>query len=197
MRKALSHIAAIGASAVIAAVLLPAGTASAATSNDCDPVRSTKIVTGGLFGNTTDHLWVDHPTATRTVVCFQFTSLSLGGLTIVADTATGLTPPYLAVGSDPNLCPSPVLTLADPVPVRLAVSVPTNSVCLTVGTRTLTVQFTAGGIAPSPVPVFELWRDGGPDWGWIDVAACPVEYIVAVTTGGPTTCMETNDRILP
>jgi hypothetical protein len=196
MRTALSRLAAVSACAVLA-TLVPAGSASAATSNDCDPVRSKKIVTGGVFGNTTDHLWVDSPTATRTVVCFQFNSLSLGGLTVVADAASGATLPSVGLGDNPGTCSAPVLTLADPIALRLAVEVTTSTVCLTVGASTLTVQFSPGNISPSTLPALELWRDGGPDWGWIDVAACPVEYIVAVTTGGPTTCMETNDRILP
>jgi hypothetical protein len=197
MRKTLSRLAGVMTCAVLAALVPGAGPASAATSADCNPATSTKLLTGGVLGNTTDHLWVDYPTPTRTVVCFRFDSLSLGGFTVIADAASGATPPRVDLDDNPALCPNPVLNLTDPVALRLAVGIATNSVCLTVGTSTLTVQFTQGNISPSTLPVFELWRDGGPDWGWIDVAACPVQYAEAVAFGGSTACMATNARVFP
>jgi hypothetical protein len=197
MRKALSRIAAVATCVVLSTLVVPAGTASAATSDDCNPATSTKLVTGGILGNTTDHLWVDYPTPTRVVVCFQFRSLFAGGLTVVADVASGATPPSVDLGDDPGDCTDPVLNLADPVTLRLNVELATNTVCLTVGSSTLTVRFSQGNISPSTLPVFELWRDGGVNWGWIDAAACPVEYATAVAFGGPTTCMATNDRVFP
>jgi len=197
MRKALCRVASTTAGVVLAALLVPIGAASAATSDDCDAATSTKLLTGGLFGNTTDHLWVDHPSSTRTVICFQFNSLSVGGLTVIADVASGATPPNVVVGDNPNLCPNVVATLSDPVTFRLAVALTTNAVCLTLGSSTLTVEVIPGNIDPGNLPVFEVWRDGGDNWGWIDVAACPLDWALAVAFGVPTSCMSTNDRVFP
>jgi hypothetical protein len=76
----------------------------------------------------------------------------------------------------------------------VVVGAETSSVCLTFDGRTLSVRLSQG--AAGGAPVFEAWRDGGPNWGWVDVAACPAEYALAVAFGGPTTCIETNDRIV-
>jgi hypothetical protein len=197
MRNAVSRVAAAMAGALVATALLPAGSASAATSGDCNPATSTRLLTGGLFGNTTDHLWVDHPTATRTVVCFQFESLFFGGLAVIVDVASGATLPDVNVGDDPGLCGDTIATLADPVALRLAVGLASSSVCLTLGTSTLSLQFVQGNIGPSNLPVFEVWRDGGANWGWIDVAACPSEWAVAVVFDGPGDCMAQNERMFP
>lgn len=197
MHRSLSRLAAVAAAAVLTTMSLPIGSAAAATSNDCNPSTSTKLLTGGLFGNTTDHLWVDYPSSTRTVVCFQFQSLSMGGFTVIFDAASGATLPSVDVDDQPGLCPNTVVTLQDPVPFRLAVGLAASAVCLTVNGSTVSVQFDQGNIGPSNLPVLEIWRDGGPAWGWIDVAACPAEWAIAVAFGGPTTCMSTNDRIFP
>lgn len=199
MRKALSRVAAVAASAVLTTVLMPAVGASAATSDDCDPVRSKKIFTGGVGNNTTDHLWVDVDPATSSVlVCFQLESLAIGGLTIVANYGTGFVPPHVHLYGNNSLCNSQVAGITDPIPVRLEVGVLNNAVCLTVGSSTITVQFHEGNTSPGALPVLEIWRDGSASTSpsLIDVLACPVEWVGSLF-GGPTPCLNSNARLFP
>jgi hypothetical protein len=181
----MRSLAYVTAAALVTAML--PGPASAATTNDCTAETSTRILTSGL--DDADRVWIDRPSETRTLVCVRFQSLSAGGLVVVVDDG-GI--PTVSLGGDPWRCPFLVFALVDPVGIRLAVDVAHPAVCLTVGNTTLTV-----GVDPATgaLPGVEVWRDGGPDWGWIDVAACPAEYALAVAFGGPTTCMESNERV--
>jgi len=196
MRKGLFRAAAVAVAAtVFSTVALPSGVASAATTNDCVKSRSVRLYTQGPEDE--DRLWVDW-VGTRVVVCFVLGSQFSGGLTIVADTASSVTPPDVITGTDPALCAQvvPGGDLNDPVRLRLAVNLTLNAVCLTLGDSTTTIRFVQPN-ASGALPLFEIWRDGGPNWGPIDVAFCPEEYVIAVVFGGPTTCLETNERVFP
>jgi hypothetical protein len=194
MRTGLCRVAAITGAAVLTALLLPAGSASAAVSTDCVKSRSTRLFTSGA--NDEDRLWVDQQSPTRVVVCFRMESMSTGGVTIVADAASTVTLPDVHVGTSSSVCNQVVRHITDPVDVLLAVNLATNAVCISIEGSTTTVQFTQGNISGA-LPVFEVWRDGGTDWGWLDAAACPAQYAIAIAIGGPTTCMETNERLVP
>src|SRR4051794_8635125 len=103
MRTLTRAIAAV-IGVALSTVLLPSSVASAATSSDCDKSRSTRLYTSGA--NDEDRLWVDNQSPTRVVVCFRMGSVFLGGLTIVADTASTGTLPNVVVGDDPTICPN-------------------------------------------------------------------------------------------
>lgn len=193
MRKTLFRSAVVAVAAtVLSTVALPSGVASAATTDDCVKERSVRLYTQGP--GDADRLWVDWD-GTRIVVCFTLGSQFSGGLTIVADTSSSVTRPDVVGGTDPALCPQVVQDIFDPVRLRLAVNLSLNAVCLTVGETTKTVRFVPGSF--NGLPDLEIWRDGGADWGWIDVAFCPQEYAIAVVFGGPTTCLQTNERVFP
>ena len=193
MRRALSRTAAVMTTALLTAFVLPTGVASAATTDDCVRSRSLRLFSAGT--NDEDRLWVDYPSPTRAVVCFRMGSMFTGGLTIVVDTASTITLPNVVVGSDPSLCPEVIRDISDPIDLRLAIGLATTSVCITLEGTTTSLRFIEGNVSGA-LPVMEIWHDGGPAWGWFDVLACPVEYVIAVQFGGPTTCMSTNSRIL-
>ncbi|HWL35975.1 MAG TPA: hypothetical protein VNQ77_07255 [Frankiaceae bacterium] len=199
MRKAILRCAAVAATAVLTTTLLPASTAVAATSDDCRATESTRLFTGGLNEQPDDRVWIDSQSSTRTVVCVRWTwvQVPLGGLTIIADVASGGTLPDVDVDDDASLCPTVLATVADPVPVQISIGLAASAVCVKTGTTTMSIQFLEGNVGPSTLPVLEVWRDGGADWGYFDVAACPVEFALAVAIQEPTDCMETNDRLFP
>lgn len=189
MRTALSRSVAAG---VALATVLPAGVASAATSLDCRPETSVKAFTSGP-----DHVWVDRQSTTRVLVCVAIRSQPVGGLAVVADALAGATLPEVDVTNDPEVCPVVVRSISDPADVEIAVNLVTSAVCLTVEGSTLSIQFVPGDGEPGAPPVVEIWRDGGAEPGWIDIAACPVDFALFALLGVPTTCMSTNERIYP
>jgi hypothetical protein len=196
----------------MAAVLLPAGSASAtASSATCNPLTSTPIVTGGL--SPSNRVWVDgidanDPLGTsRITVCVTLNNnlFYTGGMAIVFDAGSGvITPPAVNVTSSPTPCGT-VRPLWDSVTPNLALMVnPTaRAVCIRTGDPTThadvwtSVQFGAPSVTPGGLPTLEVWKDGGANWGFIDAAACPVEYVLFLTVGGPDTCMTTNKRVYP
>jgi hypothetical protein len=77
------------------------GKASAATSNDCDVATSTRVPSADT--DAPDQVWIDSPSDTKTLVCVRTPSLNIGGLTVIADTGPGATPPSVDVGGDAAL----------------------------------------------------------------------------------------------
>ena len=194
MRGTLTRVAAVAAGAALfATVGLPSGVASAEDSGDCVKERSVRLYTQGP--NDEDRLWVDQQSLTRVVVCLRLDSAFFGGIAIVFDATNIVTLPSVRTGTNPAACPQVVRDIADPVSLRLAVALATNTVCLTLDGKTTTVQFDDGDLTPA-MPL-EIWRDGGENWGLIDIASCPVEYAVLITITGPTGCLEHNERIFP
>ena len=191
MRKTLSRIGVVGATVALTTVMLPAGTASAFSSASCDPLTSKKLLTTPILESEDNRLWVDVQSPARALVCFDFPFLSVGSGVIVVDAASGGTLPSVTTGNDPSDCGFELVSPSDPVSFRIAVDVPTAAVCFTVGGETLTLAFSQGAVG---TPKIEVWRDG--TFSWLDVAACPVEYVLWQVGGGPDTCMTTNTRML-
>lgn len=196
MSKTLFRTAA--AAVAVMSLLLPTG-ASAATSGDCRPETSVKAYTAGS-GAETDRVWVDRQAPTRVVVCIAYRSQPVGGIAIVADVLGGATLPEVDVTNDPTRCAVVVHSMTDPADVAIAVDrvdLAASTVCVTVENSTLAVQFLPGSVEPSAPPVIEVWRDGGTDSGWVDIAACPVDFALAVLLDIQSSCMSTNERIFP
>ena len=192
MRRFFSRAGAVGVAIALSTVVLPATPATAASSADCDADRSVRLLTSPLPGDPRNNrIWVDPQSSTRLVVCFDIIFGALGSGAIIVDTG-GTTLP-IAMGNDPADCNLALVNPTDPVRVRLALNVLTSTVCITVEEVTITLTFgepTIGG-----APSMEIWRDG--TFSWIDVAGCPVEYLLWQLNAGPNTCMLTNARIYP
>jgi hypothetical protein len=193
----------------MAAVLLPAGSASAASSATCGP-SSTQIVTGGMHPS--NKVWIDgvnpaNPLNTSTVVVCVTMNNSLfysGGLAIVFDAGSGvITPPAVAVTYNPTACGSvtPQWNSASPN-LALLVNPATRAVCIRTGDPTThadvwtSVQFFPPTV-PGSLPTLEVWKDGGTNWGFIDAAACPVEYTLYLRGLGGEECMTANSQVFP
>lgn len=185
-----------------AAILLPAGQALAASSADCGP-NSTQVITGGA--DPSNKLWIDSEGSTVTVCLTMNNSLTTtGGLVIVFDAGSGVfTPPWVNVGSSPTPCGSVTPQWDSSAPnLALLVNPTANAVCLRTGDPTThadvwtSVQFVEPSVDPGSLPTLEVWKDGGADWGWVDVLACPVEYSLYLRHLGPEDCMTANSRIV-
>ncbi len=194
MRPILSRVLAVSGGAALTFALLPAGTAAAASSASCPAASSTRLFTGALLGSGDNKLWVYSPTASQTIVCFDFyPTLALGGGAIVVDSGVALAPPTVTVGSDAAKCTTEVVRISDPVPFRLALGTAGNTVCFTVNSSTTTLTF--GGPSVTSVPSVQVWKDA--TYSWLAIAACPVEYAQWTLAGGPFgPCLNSNTRIV-
>jgi hypothetical protein len=184
------------AGALLAGALVSSGVASAETSASCPKTASYEIVSGA---NDSNRLWVYHVDgSSRTTVCLHIGTGAIGGLAIVVDTQSSLVPAIPTVGDDPNTCTFvvPGADLDQPVRFRLAINPSLNAVCITLAGSTTTVQFTVG-VPAVQLPLLEVWRDGGVDWGLIDAAACPDGFVNQAVFHTPSGCMATNTRLFP
>lgn len=184
------------AGALLAAALVSSGVASAETSASCPKAASYEIVSGD---NDSNRLWVYHVDgSSRTTVCLHIGTGAIGGLAIVVDTQSNVVPPLPTIGDDPNTCSFvvPGADLDKPVNFRLAINPSLNTVCITLEGSTVTVQF-AVGVPSVQLPLLEVWRDGGTDWGLIDAATCPDGFINQAVFHVPSECMATNTRLFP
>ena len=200
MHKAIRRAAVT--TCVALTMMMPAHAgATGVTSNDCSAATSTQLYNGGTGNITTDRIWVDQPTTTRTVVCIQLWSEKLGGLTIVADTSSGTAPNAdVNLQGDPATCPDRIGGTGNPVPTEIRTDVGNATVCVTVGPATIVVRFVPGTIGPSNVPSLEIWHDGANsagEVGWFDVLACPDQYALVVAhASNDRTCMTRNSRLV-
>jgi hypothetical protein len=192
----------------MATLLLPAGSANAATSATCG-ANSTQVVTGGLHPS--NKVWIDgfdplNPQIpSRVVVCVTLNTnlFYSGGLAIVFDAGSGvITPPAVAVTYTPTPCGSVTPQWNSTSPnLALLVNPATLAVCIRTGDPTThadvwtSVQFASANVEPGSVPTLEGWTDGGTNWGVFDILGCPVEYVLYLRQLGDDTCMKQNNRI--
>jgi len=196
MRNVLSRVVAIGTGIALTTIMLPAGPASAESSDSC--AGQYRLLTTPILENDDNRLWVDNPSPTRTVVCFDFPFLddigAIGSGAIVADATASAVPPRVIPGDNPALCGEEVVHSLDPaVEFRVAFGFATSTVCFTIETETLSLTFDDGSITGTP-PTIQIWRDG--TFGVLDIAACPREWVAYVQAIGPADCMYANERIL-
>lgn len=190
MRKTLL----LGAVVLGMATILPSGTASAVeTSASCDPVRSEQLLTSPMpiFGGADNRLWVDRPTTTTLLVCFDIPFERVGGGVIVVNATPGGSTPSVTHGHNPAVCNLTVLNPSEPAQIRLSFNVATATVCLTIEGSTLTLSFNQGSPAP---PTVEIWRDGQGDL--IDILSCPVEWTLWQLNVQEPACFNEPGRLL-
>lgn len=191
MRRALSRVAAVVAAAVSATIAMPAGPAAAASSATCPEASSIRLLTGDLVEYPDNKLWLYSPTPTQTIVCFDFSVLSLGGGAIVVN---GVGLPAVTVDDDPAFCHDEIVRLTDPVPLQLSIGTAGWTVCLTVNGSTTSITFGPPGVAAPPS--VEIWRDG--TFSLLDAAACAA-FAPGLFTGNQQPyydCVYANARIL-
>jgi hypothetical protein len=184
------------AGALLAAALVPSGVASAASSSSCPKESSQEIFSGSGDSN---RLWLYHVEGSSSwTVCLAIGTGAIGGIAIVADTQSNVVPDIDVVGDDPARCSFdvPGADLTEPVAFHLAIDPALNAVCITLEGSTTTVQFSVE-TPDVQLPLLEVWRDGGENWGLLDVAACPDDYLRQAVFHEASDCMETNQRLFP
>lgn len=191
MRSIPRHLAGIGA--VLALLLaVPATPANAETSGSCNASTSRRLLTIPILGSGDNRLWVDSPSPTRTLVCFDFPFLGIGSGVVVVDTSSSGTPPAITPGSNPADCGFEIVAPSDPVAFRLAIDVPKSMVCFSLADKTVTLKFSTGSV--SGTPTLEVWHDG--TFSWFDVVSCPVPYALSEVGAGSDDCMTTPGRVI-
>jgi hypothetical protein len=190
MRKTLFNVAVV-AIAGLTSLTSPAH-ATTYSSTSCSATTSTRLVDNSLLGSGQNRVWVEAPTLTRRIVCFDIPFGNTGGGAIVVDAAPGQVPGPILPGDTATSCPFYTIDSANPVVLRLGVNQSTSTVCLVVADKTLTLTFTGqtGGVPQN----IQVWRDGKA--ATLDVAACPVSYTVLLVTGVNDGCISSNARII-
>lgn len=190
MRKILSGAAVLAIGMSLTSLTAPAS-ATTYSSDSCSAATSWKLVTNELLGSDENRVWIESPTLTRRIVCFDLPFGNTGGGAIVVDATPGGTAPSVVPGNDPASCPFYAVNSTNPVLFRLGFNQATSTVCIVLEDKTLTLAFSAG--SPSGLPQIEVWRDGRA--AALDIAACPVDYTLQLL-GGPNTCIRSNSRII-
>lgn len=190
MRKVLSCAGVLAIGMSLTSLTAPAS-ATSFSSDSCSAETSWKLVTNELLGSAENRVWIESPTLTRRIVCFDIPFGNTGGGAIVVDATPGGTAPSVVPGDNAGSCQFYAVNSTNPVVFRLGVNQATSTVCLVVEDKTLTLAFDAG--SPSGLPQIEVWRDGRA--AALDVAACNVEYVLQLI-GGPNTCLYSNEPII-
>lgn len=193
MRNALSRIGGVAAGAALMALLLPAGSASAATSASCNPATSTVIFAPAtILGYPNNYVYMEQQGANR-VICFHIPFMAIGGGAVVIGPASGGSPVVVDQDTVPSACPESQDIFAQG---GFRLSVNTNPATPTVCIALPNLPAKKIGLDRSQAPgtpTLEVWHDG--TFSEIDVIACPLEYL-AWLSDGPDTCMTTPGRIL-
>lgn len=194
MRSVLSRATAVAAGAALAMLVLPAGTAAAASSSDCPPGPSTRLLTGSVLDSPENKVWVYSPSATQTIICFELHSVVgiASGAVVVGAGLWGT--PSVTIGSDDDACTVEVVDLTDPVALRIALGAVGTTVCLSVNGETTAI--TVNGVGVAVPPSIEVWRDGTDSL--LDRVACAAhlpEYLTG-DQGPYLDCAYSNERLV-
>lgn len=178
-RRALTTVA---VTPVVAGILIAGAPAAMATHDvlpTCDPASSTRLYTGEV-GGIAGYVWLQAISSDASRICIGVEPDDL-----VIDLDTGLSFSLPSVTNTPGTgnCGIEVADIDDPAAFQLSFNwTLTPSICIGMDDKTSTLRL--NGVSVTNTPNVTVWRGGG---GWVDLAACAVQYANYLSGGSYTT----------